>query len=115
MARFGSHVIATDTCPATNAAAAEAVVERRDCLEAEIFGAVLQNLVDGAGRAVHPPGRPAAIASALSSTIRRFTLNGRTDRFDGATLKQRARFAAEVVQSVRQAMGPGFPIILRLS
>ena len=41
--------------------------------------------------------------------------NERTDRFGGATLKQRARFAGEVVRSIRAAVGPDYPIILRLS
>ena len=41
--------------------------------------------------------------------------NERTDRFGGATLRERARFAAEVVGAVREAVGPGYPIILRLS
>ncbi len=41
--------------------------------------------------------------------------NERTDRFGGATLRERARFAAEVVEAVREAVGPGYPIILRLS
>ncbi len=41
--------------------------------------------------------------------------NTRTDAFGGATLKERSRFAAEVVRAVRAAVGPDFPIILRLS
>jgi 2,4-dienoyl-CoA reductase-like NADH-dependent reductase (Old Yellow Enzyme family) len=41
--------------------------------------------------------------------------NKRTDRYGGATIKQRARFAAEIVSAVRQAVGPDFPIILRVS
>ncbi|MBC7799984.1 MAG: NADH:flavin oxidoreductase [Gemmatimonadaceae bacterium] len=41
--------------------------------------------------------------------------NERTDRYGGATLKERSRFAAEVVRAVRAAVGPDFPIILRLS
>ena len=41
--------------------------------------------------------------------------NARTDRYGGATLKQRARFAAEVVAAVRAAVGPDYPIILRIS
>ncbi|MEM0674742.1 MULTISPECIES: NADH:flavin oxidoreductase [Dickeya] len=41
--------------------------------------------------------------------------NLRTDAFGGATVKQRARFAAEVVKSVREAVGPDFPLILRVS
>lgn len=41
--------------------------------------------------------------------------NERKDRFGGATLKERARFAAEVVKSIRKAVGPDYPIILRLS
>jgi 2,4-dienoyl-CoA reductase-like NADH-dependent reductase (Old Yellow Enzyme family) len=41
--------------------------------------------------------------------------NKRTDKFGGATLKERSRFAAEVVKSVREAVGPEFPVILRIS
>ncbi len=41
--------------------------------------------------------------------------NTRTDRYGGATLKERSRFAAEVVKAVRQAVGPDYPIILRVS
>lgn len=41
--------------------------------------------------------------------------NERTDRYGGATLKERSRFAGEVVAAVRAAVGPDFPIILRVS
>jgi 2,4-dienoyl-CoA reductase-like NADH-dependent reductase (Old Yellow Enzyme family) len=41
--------------------------------------------------------------------------NLRTDRFGGATIKERSRFAVEVVKRVRQAVGPDFPVILRIS
>jgi 2,4-dienoyl-CoA reductase-like NADH-dependent reductase (Old Yellow Enzyme family) len=41
--------------------------------------------------------------------------NRRTDLFGGATLRERSRFAAEVVKSVRAAVGPDFPVLLRLS
>jgi 2,4-dienoyl-CoA reductase-like NADH-dependent reductase (Old Yellow Enzyme family) len=41
--------------------------------------------------------------------------NQREDRFGGASLKERARFAAEVIKSVRNAVGPDFPVILRIS
>ncbi len=41
--------------------------------------------------------------------------NERADRYGGATLRERARFAAEVVRAAREAVGPGYPIILRLS
>jgi len=41
--------------------------------------------------------------------------NHRTDRYGGATLPERSRFAAEIVASVRKAVGPEFPISLRLS
>jgi 2,4-dienoyl-CoA reductase-like NADH-dependent reductase (Old Yellow Enzyme family) len=41
--------------------------------------------------------------------------NERKDRFGGATLKERSRFAAEVVKCMRAAVGPDFPIILRVS
>jgi 2,4-dienoyl-CoA reductase-like NADH-dependent reductase (Old Yellow Enzyme family) len=41
--------------------------------------------------------------------------NQRTDLFGGATIRERARFAAEVVKAVRAAVGPDYPVILRLS
>lgn len=41
--------------------------------------------------------------------------NRRTDRYGGPSLAERSRFAVEVVRSVRRAVGPTFPIILRLS
>jgi 2,4-dienoyl-CoA reductase-like NADH-dependent reductase (Old Yellow Enzyme family) len=41
--------------------------------------------------------------------------NKRTDGFGGVTLKERARFAVEVVKRMRAAVGPDYPIILRLS
>jgi 2,4-dienoyl-CoA reductase-like NADH-dependent reductase (Old Yellow Enzyme family) len=41
--------------------------------------------------------------------------NRREDRYGGATLRERARFAAEVVAAVRAAVGPDFPLILRVS
>jgi 2,4-dienoyl-CoA reductase-like NADH-dependent reductase (Old Yellow Enzyme family) len=41
--------------------------------------------------------------------------NARTDRYGGATLKQRSRYAAEVIAAIRAAVGPDFPIILRVS
>jgi 2,4-dienoyl-CoA reductase-like NADH-dependent reductase (Old Yellow Enzyme family) len=41
--------------------------------------------------------------------------NQRTDSYGGKTLAERTRFAVEIVQAVRQATGPGFPICLRLS
>ncbi len=42
-------------------------------------------------------------------------LNKRTDRFGGATLAERSRFAIEIVKAVRAEVGEGFPILLRLS
>ncbi len=41
--------------------------------------------------------------------------NHRTDRFGGATIAERGRFAAEILQAVRATVGSDFPIILRLS
>jgi 2,4-dienoyl-CoA reductase-like NADH-dependent reductase (Old Yellow Enzyme family) len=41
--------------------------------------------------------------------------NQRTDRYGGATIGERSRFAAEVVAAVRASVGPDFPIIMRLS
>ncbi|MFL9873639.1 NADH:flavin oxidoreductase [Paraburkholderia megapolitana] len=41
--------------------------------------------------------------------------NQRSDHFGGSTVRERSRFAIEVVKSVRAAVGPDHPIILRLS
>jgi len=41
--------------------------------------------------------------------------NLRTDGFGGATIVERSRFAVAVVAAVREAVGPDFPVILRLS
>lgn len=41
--------------------------------------------------------------------------NKRTDDFGGSTIKERSRFAVEVVKAVREAVGPDFVIILRIS
>ena len=41
--------------------------------------------------------------------------NTREDRYGGATIKERSRMAAEVVAATRAAVGPDFPIILRVS
>lgn len=41
--------------------------------------------------------------------------NQRDDHFGGTARKDRSRFAAEVVSAIRAAVGPDFPIILRLS
>jgi 2,4-dienoyl-CoA reductase-like NADH-dependent reductase (Old Yellow Enzyme family) len=41
--------------------------------------------------------------------------NRRDDRYGGATIGERARFAAEIVAAVRAAVGPDYPVIIRLS
>jgi 2,4-dienoyl-CoA reductase-like NADH-dependent reductase (Old Yellow Enzyme family) len=41
--------------------------------------------------------------------------NLRTDRYGGASLKERSRFAVEIITAVREAVGPNFPISLRVS
>jgi 2,4-dienoyl-CoA reductase-like NADH-dependent reductase (Old Yellow Enzyme family) len=41
--------------------------------------------------------------------------NRREDRWGGATIRERSRFAAEIVAAIRKAVGPEFPIILRVS
>lgn len=40
--------------------------------------------------------------------------NRRADRYGGA-IAERSRFAAEIIAEVRKAVGPGFPIIIRVS
>ena len=41
--------------------------------------------------------------------------NRREDKWGGATIAERSRFAAEVVAAMREAVGPDYPIILRVS
>lgn len=41
--------------------------------------------------------------------------NTRNDAFGGATIAERSRFAAEAVRAVRTAVGPDFPLSLRVS
>jgi 2,4-dienoyl-CoA reductase-like NADH-dependent reductase (Old Yellow Enzyme family) len=41
--------------------------------------------------------------------------NTRTDRWGGTSIGARGRFAAEILKSVRAAVGPDFPVIIRLS
>ncbi|WBO20732.1 NADH:flavin oxidoreductase [Sphingomonas abietis] len=41
--------------------------------------------------------------------------NLREDRYGGATIGERARLAGEVIAAVRTAVGPDYPIIIRLS
>ena len=41
--------------------------------------------------------------------------NARTDLFGGRTIGERTRFAVEVICAVRAAVGPGFPLIFRVS
>ncbi|MEI6484957.1 MAG: NADH:flavin oxidoreductase [Sphingomonadales bacterium] len=41
--------------------------------------------------------------------------NSREDRWGGDTLPLRARFAVELLKAVREAVGPDFPVIIRLS
>lgn len=41
--------------------------------------------------------------------------NRRTDRYGGPTLRERVRFAVEIVQECRRRAGPDFPIVMRIS
>lgn len=42
-------------------------------------------------------------------------MNKRQDRYGGSRIEDRARFALEIVQGIRQAVGDDYPIILRIS
>jgi 2,4-dienoyl-CoA reductase-like NADH-dependent reductase (Old Yellow Enzyme family) len=41
--------------------------------------------------------------------------NLRTDGYGGASIKERSRFARDVITAIRKAVGPDFPVILRVS
>ncbi|OUJ11658.1 NADH:flavin oxidoreductase [Acetobacter sp. DsW_063] len=58
------------------------------------------------------------IHGAHGYLIDQFFWNGtnlRNDRYGGPTVRERSRFAAEIVAAIRTSVGPGFPIILRVS
>lgn len=41
--------------------------------------------------------------------------NQREDAYGGASIRERSRFAAEVIAAMREAVGPDYPLILRVS
>ncbi|NHK29064.1 NADH:flavin oxidoreductase [Parvularcula flava] len=41
--------------------------------------------------------------------------NERDDRYGGPTIKERSRFAGEIITAVREAVGPDYPLAIRLS
>jgi 2,4-dienoyl-CoA reductase-like NADH-dependent reductase (Old Yellow Enzyme family) len=41
--------------------------------------------------------------------------NARGDRYGGASIRERSRFAREIIAAVREEVGPDFPVILRIS
>jgi 2,4-dienoyl-CoA reductase-like NADH-dependent reductase (Old Yellow Enzyme family) len=41
--------------------------------------------------------------------------NEREDRYNGPTIGERGRFAADILKAVREAVGPDFPVIIRIS
>jgi 2,4-dienoyl-CoA reductase-like NADH-dependent reductase (Old Yellow Enzyme family) len=79
--------------------------------------------------AVHAFGKAAGAAKALGFDsielhgahgylIDQFFWNGvnlRTDRWGGASLPERSRFAAEILKAVRREVGDDYPVIIRLS
>ena len=42
-------------------------------------------------------------------------VNRRTDRYGGGSLENRARFLLEAVRAVREAVGPGFPVSVKMN
>jgi 2,4-dienoyl-CoA reductase-like NADH-dependent reductase (Old Yellow Enzyme family) len=42
-------------------------------------------------------------------------MNRRSDRYGGASIAERSRFALEIVRGIREKVGPDYPIIFRLS
>jgi 2,4-dienoyl-CoA reductase-like NADH-dependent reductase (Old Yellow Enzyme family) len=43
------------------------------------------------------------------------SVNLRTDAYGGPSIRERARFAAEILKAVRKEVGPDYPVIIRLS
>ncbi|MDU5334083.1 FAD-dependent oxidoreductase [Enterococcus sp.] len=78
---------------------------------------IVQKYADGAARAQKAGFDCVEIHAGHSYLISQFLspiYNKRTDEF-GGTPENRARFARMVIQAVRQAVGPFFPISLRIS
>ncbi len=77
---------------------------------------VVQNNHDGARRTVEAGYDAVEISGIVGYLISNFNssyTNKRTDRY-GGSLENRARFMCEIIQAVRKAVGPDFPILIRL-
>lgn len=86
-------------------------------LTAEGIKGIVKKYAEAAGRAKAAGFDAVEIHAGHSYLLSQFlspTTNARTDIYGGSP-ENRARFTTEVCQAVREAVGPGFPVFVRLS
>ena len=97
---------------------ASAPFESPDSMSVQDIEAVIQAFADAARSAKELGFDALEIHGAHGYLIDQFFWEGtnhRTDEYGGKTIKERVRFGVEVVKAIREAVGPDFVIILRLS
>ena len=86
-------------------------------IELEEIPGLIQRYAQGARRAKEVGFDAVELHGAHGYLLSQFLspkTNKRTDEY-GGSLENRARFALEVVRAVREQVGPGFPVLYRLS
>jgi 2,4-dienoyl-CoA reductase-like NADH-dependent reductase (Old Yellow Enzyme family) len=92
--------------------------ESPDSMSVQDIEAVIQAFADAARSAKELGFDALEIHGAHGYLIDQFFWEGtnhRTDEYGGKTIKERVHFGVEVVKAIREAVGPDFVIILRLS
>jgi 2,4-dienoyl-CoA reductase-like NADH-dependent reductase (Old Yellow Enzyme family) len=92
--------------------------ERPDTMTAEDIQATIKAFSDAAFQAKNLGFDAFEVHGAHGYLIDQFfwhVTNNRTDEYGGKTLKERSRFAVDVIKAMRKAAGPDMVIILRLS
>ncbi|MEE8443196.1 MAG: FAD-dependent oxidoreductase [Dehalococcoidia bacterium] len=105
----GGSIMAASSLPESDASLHE--------LTTDEISAVVGRFGEAAGRAKRAGYDAVEIHGAHGFLLHQFlspATNLRTDEY-GGSVENRLRFTLEVIQSVRQAVGPGYPILYRLS
>lgn len=92
--------------------------ESPDTMTAEDIQATIKAFADAALQAKNLGFDAFEVHGAHGYLIDQFfwqVTNNRTDEYGGKTIKERSRFAIDVIKAMREAVGPDMVIILRLS
>ena len=113
---------APDWTPATPFEGPSGLAETGERLGEPMSEAAIADTIDAFARAAADAARlgfdGVELHGAHGYLINQFfspDLNQRSDRYGGATLIERSRFAVEILKAVRAVVPAGFPVILRLS